>query len=298
MVRVLHISDLHMGWIPDTRQEDEYWDRFLKEVETACRERPVNMAVLTGDFCKNGSADEFARAGQALTRLSHMLGVRKNHFFFCRGNHDSDTIYAGSSFDHYRRFLEDFYGPEQIPDQGVVTADGVQVFSLNCCKKTSLARFDDAWLDSEEIDRVLELAEAAGDDGVSRKEESPKEKFPEEKSSEEKSPAEKSLDSREETEPVRVLLHHHQPEILDDQSQMIRLGASGLFDCMFSGHLHCYARKYQWHGLTVINGMAAMPHLDFLPRGFQIAEIEKNCPVKAWGYLDAGQDRFREYEIT
>lgn len=297
MVRILHITDLHMGWIPDTRQEDRYWDRFLGAVEAACRERPVNLVVLTGDFCKNGSADEFARAGQALTRLSRALEVRKEHFFFCRGNHDSDTIYAGSSFEHYQRFLEDFYGSGQIPDQGVVTADGVQVFSLNCCKKTSLAHFDDAWLDSEDIDRVLELAEAAGDD-ESRKEGSSEEKSSEKGFSEEKSLKEKSRDSGEETEPVRILLHHHQPEILDDQSQMIRLGASGMFDCMFSGHLHCYARKYEWHGLTVINGMAAMPHMDFLPRGFQIAEIGKPGWVTAWGYLDAGQDRFREYEIT
>ncbi len=276
-MRILHLTDLHMGWIADADQEREHWDRFCRAIESACRVRPVNMAALTGDFGKTGSREEFERAGRALDQLAHILGIRRDHFFFCRGNHDSDTIYAGSSFRNYQQFLDGFYGAGQAPDQGVITSEGVQVFSLNCCKKTSLARFDDAWLDKADIDEVLELAEAAGGSGVFRKS--------------------GSSDGEEGPEPIRILLHHHQPEILADQSQMKRLGDSGLFACMLSGHLHCYARKYEWQGLTVINGMAVTPHLDFLPGGFQIIELEAPRQVRAWGYADTGKDEFLEYEI-
>ena len=89
------------------------------------------------------------------------------------------------------------------------------------------------------------------------------------------------------TKKKAVLLMHHQPEILDDQSQLERLGASGKITCVLSGHLHCYARRYVRKGLTVVNGMPLMPHADFIPIGFQTVEL-----------FDEGKPKTRMFVLT
>lgn len=119
------------------------------------------------------------------------------------------------------------------------------IFSISSCKKTSLTDFNNCWMDPKDVDRILEK----GGDGKKG-----------------------------------ILLMHHQPEMFDDQSQMERL--KDRIGLILGGHLHTgYTRQYDWKGMTVVNGMAITPHLDFLPRGFQIIDVGDEGSAKTVMYV-------------
>lgn len=255
-MRILHITDIHAGWNQDEVQEQAWWDEICKAIVAEQKEYPVDFVAATGDFCKRGSEWEFARALRYLSQLKEMMNLKASQFFFCPGNHDADTQDPGSSFSYYAAFREQFYGDAGIPCQGTEMADGGQVFTLNTCTTTCLPYFDDASLVEEDVNQILQLAD---------------------------------------TKKKAVVLMHHQPEILDDQSQLEKLGASGKIKCILGGHLHCYARRYNRKGLTVINGMPLMPHMDFIPTGFQMVEISDEGEMNTWMCLLTGDGRYRRY---
>ena len=77
---------------------------------------------------------------------------------------------------------------------------------------------------------------------------------------------------------------HHQPEIFDDQSQIIRLNQA--VSLILGGHLHSgYTRQITWKGMTVVNGMAITPHLGFIARGFQMVELSEDGTVEIVMYV-------------
>ncbi len=257
-MRILHITDIHAGWNKDEAQEQAWWDHICQAIAAEQREYPFDFIAATGDFCKMGSQWEFDRALKYLNQLKEMLGFGAERFFFCQGNHDADTQEPGSSFSYYEAFQRQFHGDVGIPCQGAEVPGGGQVFTLNTCTTTCWPYFDAASLAEEDVNQILELAD---------------------------------------TKKKAVLLMHHQPEILDDQSQVERLGASGKLKCVLGGHLHCYARRYNRKGLTVINGMPLMPHRDFIPTGFQVVEIPDDGEMKTWMCVLTGNGGYRRYSF-
>lgn len=257
-MRILHLTDIHAGWNPDECQEQVWWDQICKAILAEQAEYPFDLVAVTGDFCKMGSEWEFERALRYLNQLKEQMGFRADQFFFCQGNHDADTQDVGASFSYYEAFQKQFYGAEGAPKQGTMVAGDGQIFMLNTCTTTCWPDFDDATLVDAAVDEVLELADE------SRK---------------------------------TVLLMHHQPEILDDQSQLARLGQSGRIRCILSGHLHCYARLYARKGMPVVNGLPLMPHMDFIPTGFQVVEILDEGAIHAWMCLLTGEGSYRRYPM-
>lgn len=259
MARILHITDVHAGWTADEQQEQAWWDNICKAIVSVVTEQPVDIVVATGDFCKRGSQWEFARAEMHIRQLMERLGMGMDRLFMCRGNHDTDTADACSTFTMYEDSEKRLYGAE-MPKQGtcVKCEDGeCQMFWLNTCSETSYVDFDDAVIIKEEIDTILDMADE---------------------------------------DKTVVVLMHHQPEILPDQTQLERLGQCGKVACVFSGHLHCYTRRYEWKGMTVVNGMPLMPHLGFIPVGFQIMEVSKDGGVNGWKYVIGENGSYQTYK--
>lgn len=254
-MRILHLTDLHIGWEAQIENERQIWNRLFQEISKETDGSIIDMIAVTGDLVMHGTEEEYRRTEQYLHHLRNLLGLDKKQVFFCCGNHDSDTPEAGSSFCSYENFLKRFYGDSEKDINGMIAGQykegkcsGIQVFCISSCKRTSLQNFNDCWLDPEDVDKILEEAETVG---------------------------------------KGILLMHHQPELFDDQTQIKRLNQAVGF--ILGGHLHSgYTRQYTWKGMTVINGLAVSPHLDFLPRGFQIIEIGDNNQAETWMYVDKG----------
>lgn len=141
-----------------------------------------------------------------------------------------------------------FHGYEGFIERfydGEAPVSQIPVYSVNSCKKTSWERFNDCWLDPADVDEILKKAE----------------------------PGKKG-----------ILLLHHQPEIFEDQTQIERLNKA--ISLILGGHLHTgYTRQITWKGMTVVNGMAITPHLDFIPVGFQVVELKDDGTVETVMYV-------------
>lgn len=238
-MKILHITDLHVGWETDQEKEKRTWERLYRETAAAAAGgQKADIIAVTGDMVMHGTEEEYRRVEEYLHGLRAVLGLGRKKVFFCCGNHDSDTPDAGSTFLEYEAFLKRFY-------DGQTPSCKVPVFSINCCKKTSIARFNDCWLDPEDVDGII---------------------------------------GRVDTGQKGILLMHHQPEIFDDQSQIVRL--SQAVSLILGGHLHSgYTRQITWKGMTAVNGMAVTPHLSFIARGFQMVELSEDGTVKTVMYV-------------
>jgi len=82
-VRVLHLSDLHVG--PD----DASYEVASEAITLGLRQRP-EAAFLTGDYITQGRVPDLARFGETLRRLSAEIPV-----FASFGNHDGGVWSAG-----------------------------------------------------------------------------------------------------------------------------------------------------------------------------------------------------------
>lgn len=253
-MRILHITDLHFGWGDSPSAAQEAWNRMAEEllqIQNALEQRvggtetggAFDMAAITGDLVMHGSESEYLQAEKNIHMLQAQLGLSDAQVVFCQGNHDADGPEAGAAFCAYEKFLKRFYAgqvPGSMTRPGVVA--GRPVYSLNSNKKTSLEKFNDCWLDPNDVDRILAAAAREKKRGI--------------------------------------LLMHHQPELFAEQSQIERL--SPAVCCILSGHLHSgYTRLYDWKGMRVVNGLAMQAHLPFLPTGFQIVEIAEDDRVSA-----------------
>ena len=239
-MKILHITDVHVGWEADLGREKQAWERLYRETAAvAAGSGKADILAVTGDLVTNGTEEEYRRAENYFQGLGEFLGINKEQMFFCCGNHDSDTPETGSTFHEYEAFVERFYSG-RTPSCQILP-----VFSINSCKKTSLKDFNDCWLDPRDVDDIIQRS----------------------------APDHKG-----------ILLMHHQPEIFDDQTQIIRLNkAIGL---ILGGHLHSgYARQIRWKGMTVVNGMAITPHFPFLPKGFQVVDLREDGTVETVMYV-------------
>lgn len=153
-MKILHITDIHVGWEPDREKEKSGWERLYREVTSVAAGRgKADIIAVTGDLVMHGTKEEYRRTEEYIHGLRKLLGMEKEQVFFCCGNHDSDTPDAGSTFHEYEAFVKRFYGGG-VPDSW----GGVPVFSVNSCKRTSLKNFNDCWLDPEDVDEILKRA--------------------------------------------------------------------------------------------------------------------------------------------
>lgn len=81
-VRILHISDLHIGWQEQKDRRPQFLE-FLRSVDPY-----PDVILATGDFCFNGESRNLRRAKAFLEELAGLTGVPPKRLFVVPGNHD------------------------------------------------------------------------------------------------------------------------------------------------------------------------------------------------------------------
>lgn len=174
-ILILHLSDLHFGaYSRFSKQIEEdrcgQLGRNLAEsiMETLQLDQPaVHLVAVTGDVAQTAEKIEYQHAAKFLEGLSGGLGLPRDRFVFCPGNHDvswaackmvcSINEYEGwddnkyrqelndKKLERYTEFLNDFYGDngpksEDLPGNGhIYDFDhlSLSIAALNSCERES-----------------------------------------------------------------------------------------------------------------------------------------------------------------
>ena len=96
-ISILHLSDKHERG----PREGEAWrrhrvlgDAWLSSLDELRQEGSVDLVCFTGDLANSGQADEYAVAGEWLTKTLSRLEVPRERLFVVPGNHDIDRSQA------------------------------------------------------------------------------------------------------------------------------------------------------------------------------------------------------------
>lgn len=246
-MNILHITDLHFSRDISEEEIIKKWDRIKEKLAGTLSDTKTDAIAVTGDITSHGDISEFRQAKKYLFELSQLLSVKREKFFFCPGNHDADTEMSGSSFFHYQSFVNEFYGKSDYDylvkkkDKKTGEKQKFQFVSVNTCTETSLRFFDEAVIPKGVF---MQLGDLSGKSYV-------------------------------------ILLMHHQPEVIKNQEAFMKIVDSGVVQLILCGHLHTtQTRKYQAGEVTIVNGMAVTPHLDWIPAGIQLIHIKRNGKIK------------------
>jgi len=90
VIRILHLSDLHVSRA-DWENRERIVSAMLKDAKSYAAERPIDLAVFSGDLAKEGLPEEFKLGRELLLdRLVSELGVAPERVVLVPGNHDVD----------------------------------------------------------------------------------------------------------------------------------------------------------------------------------------------------------------
>ena len=136
-MRLLHVSDLHLGVEADFEQ-DTIINRFLEDVRRQATGVPFDLVVISGDLTASGQAAEFARVRELLTTpLLETLDLSALHLVATPGNHDIDRALVGT------------YEEAGLRD-GLSSTCAVEVLLNDSVELAGAMRRLDAWRDFEE----------------------------------------------------------------------------------------------------------------------------------------------------
>lgn len=151
MLKILFLTDLHFN--NEKRQESAYYKRVEQLLFSVALPHEFDALVVTGDFTSHGAPEEFRQARSFLETLYKKMRLPVTRVYLCPGNHDADTPWSNSGFEHYRDFLQDIYRgktPDLIDKDGMTYA----FYSFQTCSRTSLEYFDDGFVLDAEIRRM------------------------------------------------------------------------------------------------------------------------------------------------
>jgi hypothetical protein len=90
MIRILHISDLHASRDGEADRR-MLVEAMLKDVESLSAEKPIDLAIFSGDLADKGTPDEYALARELLIEpLVDRLKIERDRLIAIPGNHDVD----------------------------------------------------------------------------------------------------------------------------------------------------------------------------------------------------------------
>ncbi|MBV8657860.1 MAG: tetratricopeptide repeat protein [Burkholderiales bacterium] len=110
-MRILHISDLHLGKEDDSptgkkgsswrmrRVMGEAWEKNIREIT---QDAPIDLICFTGDLAQSGQPGQYADATRFVEDLLDWTGVRKERFFCVPGNHDIDRNIGSDAWSKVR----------------------------------------------------------------------------------------------------------------------------------------------------------------------------------------------------
>jgi len=114
-IRVVHISDLHLGkdsthtWRV-RRVLGDAWKKNLKDIAS---DGPIDLVCFTGDVAQAGQAGQYEEATVFVHEALELLGVPLSRFFCVPGNHDVDRNLHKKDWSQLRK------GVKEVGAQGV-----------------------------------------------------------------------------------------------------------------------------------------------------------------------------------
>ena len=118
-MKLLHITDLHYTEKPGSRtKQKKFLTDFFHDLKSVAL--GTDLVVFSGDMVQNGGRGvEFNHALEDFVNpLIQVLGIEKDQFFICPGNHDVNRKHHSKSIIKYvdeikdSEELEDFFNPE------------------------------------------------------------------------------------------------------------------------------------------------------------------------------------------
>lgn len=234
IARILHITDIH---VDHDRSEEEIlneWQILMRQV--LALEEVIHAIAVTGDLTSHADPAEFAIVGRLLDEALACCGLTREQIYICPGNHDADTPYEGSSFDHYEGFIQGYLlGERQNPTCPGLS--GVQFCCVNTNTRTGLWGLqDNAYIPETEWKMIRSCAD---------------------------------------TTDYRIVLMHHEPEVIRNQNILRELCAQT--DLILCGHLHPNRIVTQRMGrATVVTGLAVNPRPNEVSMGINLITVAKN----------------------
>ena len=99
MIRVLHTSDLHAS-LESREGRELIVEAMLADAEVQAKERPVDLAVFSGDLADEGRPEEFNLGRELLLdQLTERFDVTPERIVIVPGNHDVNRAEIRSRFE-------------------------------------------------------------------------------------------------------------------------------------------------------------------------------------------------------
>jgi len=106
-MRLLHLSDLHIykNWIEELKNDDFYFEAFIKDIVKKNDEREFDLIVVTGDLVDQGGrsfdGDDYYKTidRQVFDSIAQALTIEKNKIIFIPGNHDIDRTKINETYE-------------------------------------------------------------------------------------------------------------------------------------------------------------------------------------------------------
>ena len=77
-MKILHITDVHVGWEADLGREKQAWERLYRETAAvAAGSGKADILAVTGDLVTNGTEEEYRRVENYLQGLGEILDIEK-----------------------------------------------------------------------------------------------------------------------------------------------------------------------------------------------------------------------------
>lgn len=157
-IHLLHITDLHFNHDAPQEAIDAAWNIIYGSLPKMQQETPITAVVISGDFTLNGAVDEYEMAYEYLDRLSQLLAIPREKFFFCEGNHDADTKELYSTYENYYKFICRFLGEK--PCRHLMTEEGEYgMLTLHTCTETSWEEYNHGVLLRDEVESASKESE-------------------------------------------------------------------------------------------------------------------------------------------
>jgi predicted MPP superfamily phosphohydrolase len=108
-IRILHLSDLHLG-----KESTSAWrmrrvlgTAWQDNLEAIRRDGPIDLICFTGDLAQSGIPEQYTEATVFVEELLSLLDVPSDRFFCVPGNHDVDRSIQASHWSKLRRAAGD-----------------------------------------------------------------------------------------------------------------------------------------------------------------------------------------------
>ena len=105
MIRILHLSDIHLGTKDDASQ---YRRQLITDLNDELKVPGLDYLVASGDIGTYSTKEEYEAAAELVTQIAKRFDIRKERLIIAPGNHDLNWELSEKSYP--------FVPKSKIPD--------------------------------------------------------------------------------------------------------------------------------------------------------------------------------------